>query len=200
MLTGMSEEDFDQVIAVHLKGAFNLTRHACDHWRSVAKAGGEASGRIVNTTSGTGLFGNVGQANYGAAKAAIANLTVITAMEMDRYGVTANAISPIARTRMTEGLPSMQDDANGSWDRFDPANASPVVAWLASAGSGWLTGAVLRIDGNTVQKVRGWDVDPRASYRSRSGERLEATEMGRGMRLALGTLPSGPPSGSIAAG
>jgi NAD(P)-dependent dehydrogenase (short-subunit alcohol dehydrogenase family) len=200
MLTGMSEEDFDQVLAVHLKGTFNLTKHACDHWRSVAKAGGEASGRIVNTTSGTGLFGNVGQANYGAAKAAIANLTVITAMEMDRYGVTANAISPIARTRMTEGLPSMQDDANGSWDRFDPANASPVVAWLASAGSGWLTGAVLRVDGNTVQKVRAWEVDPRVSYRSRSGERLEATELDRGMRLALGTLPSGPPSGSIAAG
>jgi Enoyl-(Acyl carrier protein) reductase len=166
----------------------------------VAKAGGEARGRIINTTSGTGLFGNVGQANYGAAKAAIANLTVITAMEMDRYGVTANAISPIARTRMTEGLPSMQDDANGSWDRFDPANASPVVAWLASAGSGWLTGAVLRVDGNTVQKVRGWEVDPRASYRSASGERLEATELDRGMRLALGTLPSGPPSGSIATG
>jgi NAD(P)-dependent dehydrogenase (short-subunit alcohol dehydrogenase family) len=200
MLTGMSEEDFDQVVAVHLKGTFNLTKHACDHWRSVAKAGGEARGRIVNTTSGTGLFGNVGQANYGAAKAAIANLTVITAMEMDRYGVTANAISPIARTRMTEGLPSMQDDANGSWDRFDPANASPVVAWLASAGSGWLTGAVLRVDGNTVQKVRGWEVDPRARYRSASGERLEATELDRGMRLALGTLPSGPPSGSIAAG
>jgi NAD(P)-dependent dehydrogenase (short-subunit alcohol dehydrogenase family) len=200
MLTGMSEEDFDQVVAVHLKGTFNLTKHACAHWRTVAKTGGEASGRIVNTTSGTGLFGNVGQANYGAAKAAIANLTVITAMEMDRYGVTANAISPIARTRMTEGLPSMQDDANGSWDRFDPANASPVVAWLASAGSGWLTGAVLRIDGNTVQKVRGWEVDPRASYRSRSGERLAATELDRGMRLALGTLPSGPPSGSIAAG
>jgi NAD(P)-dependent dehydrogenase (short-subunit alcohol dehydrogenase family) len=198
MLTGMSEEDFDQVVAVHLKGAFNLTKHACDHWRSVVKAGGEVSGRIVNTTSGTGLFGNVGQANYGAAKAAIANLTVITAMEMDRYGVTANAISPIARTRMTEGVPSMQDDADGSWDRFAPANASPVVAWLASAGSGWLTGAVLRVDGNTVQKVRGWEVDFRASYRSRSGERLEATELDRGMRLALGALPSGLPSGSLA--
>ena len=104
MLTSMSEEEFDLIVAVHLKGTFNLTRHACDHWRSVAKAGGLVTGRIVNTTSGTGLFGNVGQANYGAAKAAIANLTVITAMEMDRYGVTANAISPIARTRMTEGF------------------------------------------------------------------------------------------------
>jgi NAD(P)-dependent dehydrogenase (short-subunit alcohol dehydrogenase family) len=199
MLTGMSEEDFDQVVAVHLKGTFNLTRHACDHWRAVAKTGGEVSGRIINTTSGTGLFGNVGQANYGAAKAAIANLTVITAMEMDRYGVTANAISPIARTRMTEGLPSMDADADGAWDRFDPANASPVVAWLASAGSGWLTGAVLRIDGNTVQRVRGWEVDSRAGYRSGSGQRLEATELDRGMRVAFGALPSGLPAGSLAA-
>jgi NAD(P)-dependent dehydrogenase (short-subunit alcohol dehydrogenase family) len=200
MLTSMSEDDFDLVVAVHLKGTFNLTRHACAHWRTVAKAGGEVTGRIVNTTSGTGLFGNVGQANYGAAKAAIANLTVVTAMEMDRYGVTANAISPIARTRMTEGLTAMRDDANGSWDRLDPANASPVVAWLASAGSGWLTGAVLRIDGDTVQKVRGWEVDPRLGYRSRGGERLDAAELDRGMRLAVGTLPSGLPSGSLATG
>jgi NAD(P)-dependent dehydrogenase (short-subunit alcohol dehydrogenase family) len=194
MLTAMSEEDFDQVVAVHLKGTFNLTKHACDHWRAVAKGGGEVSGRIVNTTSGTGLFGNVGQANYGAAKAAIANLTVITAMEMDRYGVTANAISPLARTRMTEAVPSMQGDAGGAWDRFDPANASPVVAWLASAGSGWLTGAVLRVDGNTVQRVRGWEVDARSSYRSRGGQRLEAAELDRGMRQAAGVLPSGLPS------
>jgi NAD(P)-dependent dehydrogenase (short-subunit alcohol dehydrogenase family) len=200
MLTGMSEDDFDLVVAVHLKGTFNVTRHACAHWRALAKAGGDVTGRIVNTTSGTGLFGNVGQANYGAAKAAIANLTVVTAMEMDRYRVTANAISPIARTRMTEGLPSMRDDADGSWDRFDPANASPVVAWLASAGSGWLTGAVLRIDGNTVQKVRGWEADPRLAYRAGGGERLDATELDRGMRLAAGTLPSGLPTGSLAAG
>jgi NAD(P)-dependent dehydrogenase (short-subunit alcohol dehydrogenase family) len=199
MLTGMSEEDFDQVVAVHLKGTFNLTRHACDHWRAVAKAGGEVSGRIINTTSGTGLFGNVGQANYGAAKAAVANLTVITAMEMDRYGVTANAISPIARTRMTEGVPSMGGDADGAWDRFDPANAAPVVAWLASARSGWLTGAVLRIDGDTVQRVRGWEVDPRVGYRSGRGQRLEAAEMDRGMRVAFGAFPSGVPAGSLVA-
>jgi hypothetical protein len=98
---------------------------------------------------------------------------------------------------MTEGLPMMEGEADDAWDRFDPANASPVVAWLASAGSGWLTGAVLRIDGSTVQKVRGWEVDPRSSYRSRSGQRLEAAELDRGVRLALGTLPSGLPSGSL---
>jgi NAD(P)-dependent dehydrogenase (short-subunit alcohol dehydrogenase family) len=196
MLTGMTEDDFDLVLAVHLKGTFNLTRHACEHWRSVGKAGGEVSGRIVNTTSGTGLFGNVGQANYGAAKAAIANLTVITAMEMERYGVTANAISPLARTRMTESLPTMQG-GSGGWDRYDPANSSPVVAWLTSIGSGWLSGAVLRVDGNTVQRVHGWEVDSRASYRSRTGERLEADELDKGIRMAFGLLPGGLPSTSI---
>ena len=196
MLTSMSEDDFDLVLTVHLKGTFNLTRHAGEHWRSVAKAGGEVTGRIVNTTSGTGLFGNVGQANYGAAKAAIANLTVITAMEMERYGVTANAISPLARTRMTESLASVQDGFGG-WDRYDPANSSPVVAWLTSAASGWLSGAVLRVDGNTVQRVQGWQVDGRASYRSRTGERLDADELDRGVRLAFGVLPGGLPSTSI---
>ena len=108
MITGMSEDDFDLVVAVHLKGTWNLTHHACSYWRERAKAGEPISGRIVNTTSGAGLFGNIGQSNYGPAKAAIASLTMITAMEMDRYDVTANAISPLARTRMTEGLPGMQ--------------------------------------------------------------------------------------------
>ena len=111
MLTGMSEDDFDLVVAVHLKGTWNLTRHACSYWRDRAKAGEPISGRIVNTTSGAGLFGNIGQSNYGPAKAAIASLTTITAMEMDRYNVTANAISPLARTRMTEALPGMEQDA-----------------------------------------------------------------------------------------
>lgn len=196
MLTSMTEDDFDLVLAVHLKGTFNLTRHVCEYWRSVAKAGAEVTGRIVNTTSGTGLFGNVGQANYGAAKAAVANLTVITAMEMERYGVTANAISPLARTRMTESLPSMQG-GSGDWDRYSPANSSPVVAWLTSVGSGWLSGSVLRIDGNTVQRVQAWRVDGRTSYRSRTGERLDADELDKGMRLAFGLLPGGLPSTSI---
>ena len=171
MLTSLSEEDWDNVLAVHLKGTFNLTKHACDHWRSVAKAGGDVSGRIVNTTSGTGLFGNVGQTNYGAAKAAIANFTMITAMEMQRFGVTSNAISPIARTRMTSSLPSMQghDPGNDAWDPLDPDNSSPVVAWLASEPSGWLTGAILRIDGNVVQRVRPWEVDPDVQYRAERG-------------------------------
>jgi NAD(P)-dependent dehydrogenase (short-subunit alcohol dehydrogenase family) len=184
MITGMSEDDFDAVISVHLKGTFNVMRHASEHWRSVAKAGGRPTGRIINTTSGTGLFGNVGQANYGAAKAGIASMTVNAAMELERYGVTVNAISPLAKTRMTEGLGWGADDPD-AWDRFDPANASPVVAWLASEASGWLTGAVLRTNGDTVELVRGWEVDPRVQYRSRPGGRLEAESIDRGLRAAF---------------
>jgi NAD(P)-dependent dehydrogenase (short-subunit alcohol dehydrogenase family) len=196
MITGMSEEDFDVVVAVHLKGTWNLTRHVCGHWRDVAKAGGSLSGRIVNTTSGTGLFGNVGQSNYGPAKAAIANLTMITAMEMERYGVTANAISPLARTRMTEGLPAMQPPLGG-WDRYDPANASPVVAYLCSAASGWLSGNVLRIQGDTVQRLRPWDIDPHTTYRGAPGAPVDAIALDRGLRVAFGAFPSGLPSGSV---
>ena len=104
MLFSMAEEEFDAVIAVHLKGTFAMTRHACAYWRAEAKRGTGRGGRIINTTSGTGLFGTVGQANYGAAKAGIISLTTIAAMEMARYGVTVNAISPIALTRMTDGI------------------------------------------------------------------------------------------------
>ncbi len=196
MITGMSEEDFDLVVAVHLKGTWNLTRHVCGHWRDAAKAGGAVSGRIVNTTSGTGLFGNVGQSNYGPAKAAIANLTMITAMEMERYGVTANAISPLARTRMTEALPAMQGPFDG-WDPYDPANASPVVAYLCSAASGWLSGNVLRIQGDTVQRLRPWDVDQHTTYRGTPGAPVDATALDRGLRVAFGAFPSGLPSGSV---
>jgi NAD(P)-dependent dehydrogenase (short-subunit alcohol dehydrogenase family) len=191
MITSLAEDDWDSVIAVHVKGTFTVTKHACDHWRSVAKAGGDVSGRIINTTSGAGLLGNVGQAAYGAAKAAIASLTMVTGMEMGRYGVTANAISPIAFTRMVATMPSMSDyQPDQDWDRLDPGNSSPVVAWLASAESGWLTGQVLRIDGNTIQRMRPWEVDNRA-YTSRTGKRLETGEIDTAVKLLYRVLPAG---------
>jgi NAD(P)-dependent dehydrogenase (short-subunit alcohol dehydrogenase family) len=190
MLTSMSEDDWDVVIGTHLKGTFAVTKHACDYWRATAKGGQPVSGRVVNTTSGTGLFGNIGQANYGAAKAAIATFTVITAMEMDRYQVTVNAISPLARTRMTATILG-ESGGPGEWDKFDPANSSPVVAWLVSERSGWLTGAILRIDGNQIQRVRPWEVDAGTVFRAARDGRLEAGEIDAGLRRAYSVLPRG---------
>ena len=188
MLTSMSEDDFDAVIAVHLKGTVALTRHACAYWREQAKAGRPVSGRVVATTSGAGLFGNIGQANYGSAKSAIATFTQIVALEMQRYGVTANALSPIADTRMLATV-GRAADATGGWDRLDPANAAPVVAWLCSEESGWLSGAVLRVDGRTVAPVQGWTVDE--GYESASGEAVTYEELGLGLRKLFGIAPRG---------
>jgi NAD(P)-dependent dehydrogenase (short-subunit alcohol dehydrogenase family) len=189
MLTSMTDAEFDAVLEVHVKGTFVLTRHACAYWRSESKAGAAVTGRIVNTTSGAGLWGNIGQANYGAAKSAIAGMTTIIAMEMARYGVTANAISPIAATRMLATSDVVDDADDGAWSRLDPANASPVVAWLTSVDSGWLSGAVLRIDGDTVSRVDGHHLN--GSYASTSGEAVTFDELGSGMRQLYGALPKG---------
>jgi NAD(P)-dependent dehydrogenase (short-subunit alcohol dehydrogenase family) len=189
MLTSMSEADFDAVLEVHVKGTFVLTRHACSHWRAVAKAGEAVSGRIVNTTSGAGLWGTVGQANYAAAKSAIAGMTTVIALEMERYGVTANAISPIAATRMTRSAGMVDDDDDATWDPLDPANASPVVAWLVSEEAGWLSGAVLRIDGNVVSRVDGHHVS--SSFRPPTDGPVAADELGPVLRRLYGLLPTG---------
>jgi NAD(P)-dependent dehydrogenase (short-subunit alcohol dehydrogenase family) len=187
MLTSMTEDDFDSVINVHLKGTFTVIRHACGYWREQGKAGKPVTGRIVNTTSGAGLWGTVGQANYVSAKAGIAMLTTVTAIEMERYGVTANVISPIAATRMLASI-GMEAGA-GAWDRLDPANASPVVAWLCSEEAGWVTGQVLRVDGGTLMRVGGYTID--ASYSSKSGEALTVDELGIGVRKLFGAFPTG---------
>jgi len=187
MLTSMTEDDFDSVVDVHLKGTFTLIRHACGYWREQGKAGKPVSGRIVNTTSGAGLWGNVGQANYAPAKAAIAMLTTVTAIEMERYGVTANCLSPIAATRMLASI-GMDSEGKG-WDRLDPANASPLVAWLCSEQAGWLTGQVLRVDGNKVMRVGGYTID--GVYESKNGEAVTTDELGLGMRKLFGAFPLG---------
>src|SRR6202034_4438788 len=139
MVAASSEADWDAVITVHLKGTFAVTRHACDYWRAQSKAGNPIDAHIVNTVSGAGLWGNVGQSAYGAAKAAIANLTLVTAMEAQRYGVAVNAISPLARSRMTADVFAARADDPA----LDPARSSAVVAWLQSAQSSWLTGQIL---------------------------------------------------------
>lgn len=190
MIFSMGEEDFDAVIAVHLKGTFALTKHACGYWREQAKAGEQVAGRIINTTSGTGLYGNVGQANYGAAKAGIVAMTTITAMEMARYKVTANTISPIAATRMTQGIDKVaaQVQAN-SFDPRDPANTSGVVAYLASDEAAWLTGQVFRVDGNTVQRMTGWSIE--GEYTSAKGFALKPKELVDAIPRLYGAAPLG---------
>jgi NAD(P)-dependent dehydrogenase (short-subunit alcohol dehydrogenase family) len=143
------------VIAVHLKGHFAPTRHAAAHWRDRAKAGEDVRGRVINTSSPSGVFGNVGQANYGAAKAGIAMLTIITAQELGRYGVTVNCIAPNARTRMTESafdLPS----GDGSFDPLAPANNTPIVVALCADAAQGITGQVFHIFGGAVNMLTPW--------------------------------------------
>lgn len=187
-IPNLAEKDWDAVIDVHLKGTFTLTHHACSHWRAEHKAGRPVSARIVNTTSGAGLAGNVGQAAYSAAKAGIIALTQVTAMEGSRYGVTANAISPIAATRMMASAGLGTEETSG-WSPLDPENASPIVAWLCAEQSGWITGQVLRIDGNRLIAMRPWSGG--RSVTAASGERFEATEVDLGLRRALGAFPGG---------
>jgi len=191
MLFSMTEQEFDAVIAVHLKGTFAMTRHACAYWREASKRGESVAGRIINTTSGTGLFGNVGQANYGAAKAGIASLTTITALEMRRYGVTVNAVSPLAITRMTEDISFVRDVSgeDPEFDPRDPANVSGLVAYLGSDASGWLTGQVFRIDGNRIQRLEGWSLA--AEYVSKTGRAVTSQELVDGMAEMFHVLPAG---------
>lgn len=180
-ITDLDEEGWDAVISVHLTGTFTVMRHACAYWRDQAEAGAAATGRVINTTSGAGLFGHLGQVNYSAAKAGIAVLTRVAAQEMAPFGVTVNAISPIARTRMTEESDAyrLPDPDPDGWDRFDPANSSPVVAWLASEASGWLTGAVLRVEGDTVLRVDPWSVDAESAFQPAPGQRLRVEDLAR---------------------
>jgi len=187
MITGATEADWDAVMAVHLKGTFAVTKHACDYWRSEAKARNQIDARIVNTVSGAGLWGNVGQSAYGAAKAAIANLTVVTAMEMRRYGVAVNAISPLAVTRISEGFfgGDKADDP-----ALDPARSSAVVAWLQSAESAWLTGQILRVTGHTLSRIEGY-TEAASRYHAKDGVGLEFTEIGQAVSWLYGTSPRG---------
>ena len=160
VLVNLSEDDWDSVINVHLKGHFVPTRHAATYWREQAKAGQTVKASIISTSSTSGLLGNVGQTNYGAAKAGIAAFTVIIAEELGRYGVRANAIVPAARTRMTESTPGLIDvvvkpsDA-AVFDIWDPANISPLVATLAMEDCA-ATGQVFFIQGGTVRKFQNW--------------------------------------------
>jgi NAD(P)-dependent dehydrogenase (short-subunit alcohol dehydrogenase family) len=197
MLVNMTEEEWDAVVAVHLKGHFAPTRHAAAHWRERSKAGEEVRGRIVNTSSPSGVFGNVGQANYGAAKAGIAGFTLIAAQELQRYGVTVNCLAPNARTRMTEETFQMGAPPEG-FDPLDPANVSAVVLALCADEAQAITGQVFHVWGGAVNALRSWS----------AGELFDAPEgwepdalLGKLLaRFPEGVAPAGMLAGMQAAG
>jgi NAD(P)-dependent dehydrogenase (short-subunit alcohol dehydrogenase family) len=188
MLVNMSEAEWDAVIAVHLKGHFATTRHAAAHWRELSKSGAEVKARVINTSSPSGVFGNIGQTNYGAAKAGIAAFTIIAAQELARYGVTVNCLAPNARTRMTEETFDMGAPAEG-WDPLDPANISPVVVALCADEAQDITGQCFHIWGGAVNALQPWD----------SGELFEA-ERGWDADELLAAFRERFPSGAAPAG
>ncbi len=184
MIFNMSEEDWDAVIGVHLKGAFNLSRHVCAYWREQHKVGNILNGRIIMTSSDSGLLGNAGQGNYGAAKAAFAALAIIIDREMARYGVTVNTIAPVARTRMTlEGVPNSMfagTEGKAQWDPFSPANVAPVVAWLASDDAKDVHGEVFRSGPGRSLADEGMEHRVDGVQKGRLGSRRVGREAQRG--------------------
>ena len=177
MLVNLDEDEWDAVLRVHLKGHFLPLKHAAAHWRAEAKAGRMPTARIVNTSSGAGLLGSVGQGNYSAAKAGIVGLTLVAAAELGRYGVQVNAIAPAARTRMTEHTfaGTMTAPAAG-FDAMAPENVSPLVVWLGSAASAGVTGRVFETEGGRITVMEGWRPGPSADKGARwsPGEAGEA--------------------------
>ncbi len=159
MLVNMTIEEWDAVMQVHLRGTFAPTRWAAAYWREKVKAGETVDARIINTSSSSGIYGNVGQTNYGAAKAGIASFTIIAAKELGRYGVTVNAIAPAALTRMTEGL-GMGQAPEEIKEQMSPAHIAPIVCWLASPESAAVTGRVFDVSGRMVSVSEGWHRGP----------------------------------------
>lgn len=158
MFASMSEEEWDLVIKVHLKGHFCIANTLVKHWRDQVKAGQKVDARIVNTSSGAGLQGNIGQSNYSAAKGGIASLTLVQAAELGRYGITANALAPAARTSMTEGPfgAMMKKPEDGSFDHYAPENVAPLVVWLCSPLSAKVSGKVFEVEGGKLSIATGW--------------------------------------------
>ncbi len=182
MLFNMSIEEWDDVIRVHLRGTFCPARHAAAFWRERAKAGRPNQARIINTTSVSGLYGNAGQSNYGAAKAGIASFTIIAAKELERFGVTVNAVSPGARTRMTENLrPGAAAVPAEGFDARAPENISPIVVWLGSLESGDVSGRVFEVMGGRLCLSEGWTRGPEVARDAR----FDPSELGPVVRRLL---------------
>jgi NAD(P)-dependent dehydrogenase (short-subunit alcohol dehydrogenase family) len=197
MIVNMTEQEWDSVIAVHLKGHFAPTRHAAAYWRELSKAGDEVRGRVINTSSPSGVFGNIGQSNYGAAKAGIAGFTIIVAQELHRYGVTVNCLAPNARTRMTEDTFDMGAPSEG-FDPLDPSNMSPLVVALSADTAQNITGQVFHVWGGAINALQGWSAgelfstDEKWDADALLGELLD--------RFPSGTAPAGMIAGMQAAG
>ncbi|QZP07866.1 SDR family oxidoreductase [Caenibius sp. WL] len=166
-------EEWDAVIRVHLRGHFCTSRHAAEYWRAQSKAGNPVDARIINTTSGAGLQGSVGQSAYATAKGGIATLTLVQAVELARLGITANALAPNARTRMTDTGAFDMDVAEGAFDEFAPENMAPLVAYLVSEQSKGVTGQVFELKGGNIFLSQGWTDSPNFD----KGARFEAGEL-----------------------
>ena len=195
-LVNMSEQEWDDVVRVVLRGHAAPTRWAAAYWRERAKAGQPARASVVNTSSTSGLLGNPGQTNYGAAKAGVAAFTVIAAAELERYGIRVNAIAPMARTRLTEGTPGWEDmirppDDPHAFDAWDPANVSPMVGWLATADCP-ATGQVFYVHGGTVKAFRPWSFGEGVE---RPG-RWTVAELASALRAVQATEPTAGPFGT----
>ncbi len=176
MFTSLSEDDWDQVIRVHLKGHFCISSHAAKYWRQQSKTGKSVNARIINTSSGAGLQGSVGQSNYSAAKGGILTLTLNQAAELGRYGITANAIAPQGRTGMTKEVfaDMMKIPEDGSFDKFDPANVAPLICYLVSEKSAHVSGQCFESFGGKLSIAQGWKTGPVKD----KGARYEISEIG----------------------
>lgn len=185
MFASMTEAEWDTIMAVHLKGHFCITSHAVHYWREQSKAGKKVDARIINTTSGAGLQGSIGQSNYAAAKAGIAALTINQAAELGRYGVTANAIAPAARTGMTTAVESMAErmkkPEDGSFDYWAPENVSTLLAWIASEESAHVTGRVFESEGGKISIADGW----RSTEGVDKGAQWQPAEVGEAVKQLL---------------
>ncbi|HET9731146.1 MAG TPA: SDR family oxidoreductase [Acidimicrobiales bacterium] len=191
MFVNADEDEWDAVVRVHLKGHFCVARWAASYWRDRAKAGERNDARIINTSSGAGLLGSVGQAAYSAAKGGILSLTAVQAAELGRYGVTANAIAPSARTRMTEGVftEMMKAPGDGAFDAMAPENVSPLVVWLGSPESAEVTGRVFEVEGGRIGVADGWQHGPTTD----KGARWDPAEIGPAVKDLLAAAPAPAP-------
>lgn len=188
MFVKMTEADWDDVMRVHLRGHFCLANVLANRWRDAAKAGEAVDGRIVNTTSGAGLQGSIAQSNYSAAKGGIATLTLVQAAELGRYGVTANAIAPAARTGMTEEVfaDMMKKPEDAAFDFFDPANVAPLVVWLCSSAAAHVNGRVFEAQGGELSVADGW----RTGSIHDNGARWEPEQVGPALDELLAQAPA----------